>query len=805
MTTTGSGVPLGPLWAIGGVVLGTACQLQQAELWAAWLYVLIGLGIVALGWPPARRRRAAWLLAGAMLGWGLTGVRAVAYQASALAPGLQARDVQVVGRVASLPQLDEQSERFEFVIESAHQGGQALALPGRVQVSWWSLTPERRVMAGERWAFTVRLRPPRALFNQHGFDRELWWWERGLLALAQVREGPSAAAPQRLGLTPWHPIEWVRQQWVQRIERRVPSAREAGVLAALAVGDQNAIAADDWTLFRITGVAHLMSISGLHITGFAWVSTALLGWGWRRAGRHWPSLLLRWPAPHVANWGGLLLAVGYAGLAGWGVPAQRTVCMLAVAVALRASARQWPWPMAWLAVLGVVVLLDPWALLQAGFWLSFVAVALLMLSPAPTHGDGLSPWRRVWSALTRLVVEQARMTVALAPLTLLLFGQASVVGLLANLAAIPWVTLVLTPLSLLGALVPWAWDAAAWAAGVLLAVLAPLAQWPLAQWVRPMAPWPLGALAVLGAALAVMRWPAAWRVAGAMLVLPALLWSPPRPAPGQFEVLALDVGQGSAVLVRTAGHSLLYDTGPRWGPTSNAGERVVVPALQAWGESLDVVMVSHRDSDHAGGSAAVAAAWPAARWWSSFDDRPERRCAAGQRWHWDGVDFEVLHPTAQDHAQARLASNAMSCVLRVSAGGRAAWLSGDLDADREVRLALDRPDLRADLLVAPHHGSRSSSHPALLNVLRPSLAIVQSGYLNRFGHPAPVVLQRYRERGMRWVNSPACGAARWRSDRPGAIDCDRVRWRRYWNAPGQGLVGEGGPALAMLNAGEHSP
>ena len=202
-----------------------------------------GLGIVALGWPPARRRRAAWLLAGAMLGWGLIGVRAVAYQASALAPGLQARDVQVVGRVASLPQLDEQSERFEFVIESAHQGGQALALPGRVQVSWWSLTPERRVMAGERWAFTVRLRPPRALFNQHGFDRELWWWQRGLLALAQVREGPSAAAPQRLGLTPWHPIEWVRQQWVQRIERRVPSAREAGVLAALAVGDQNAIAA----------------------------------------------------------------------------------------------------------------------------------------------------------------------------------------------------------------------------------------------------------------------------------------------------------------------------------------------------------------------------------------------------------------------------------------------------------------------------------------------------------------------------------------------------------------------------------
>ena len=800
-----TGLSLGPLWAVAGVLLGTASQLQQADLWAAWLYAAVGMGAAILRWPTARRRRAAWLLAGALLGWGLSGVRAAAYQAGALAPGSQASDVQVIGRVASLPQMDEQSERFEFVIESARQGGQAVALPGRVQLSWWSLTPERRVMAGERWAFTVRLRPPHGLFNPHGFDRELWWWERGLQAVAQVRDGPSGAAPQRLGMTPWHPIEWVRQQWVLSIERRVSSPREAGLVAALAVGDQNAISADDWTLFRLTGVAHLMSISGLHITGFAWVTTAVLGWGWRRAGRVWPSLLLRWPVPRVANWGGLLLALLYAGLAGWGVPAQRTVFMLAAAVALRASARQWPWPAAWLAVLGLVVLLDPWAMLQAGFWLSFVAVAMLMLSPRPACPEGLSPSRRALAFLQKMVGEQSRLTLALAPLTLLLFGQASVVGLLANLLAIPWVTLVLTPLSLLGACLPWAWEAAAWAAQVMLGVLSPLAHWPMAQLVRPMVPWPLGALAVLGAALAVMRWPMPWRVAGVLLALPALLWSAPRPAAGQFELLALDVGQGSAVLVRTATHSLLYDTGPRWGPTSNAGERVVVPALQALGEAPDVVVVSHRDSDHAGGSAAVAAAWPATRWWSSFDEAPARRCVAGQRWRWDGVDFEVLHPTEQDHVQARLSTNAMSCVLRVSAGGRAAWLSGDLDADREVRLALARPDLRADLMVAPHHGSRSSSHPALLNVLQPTLAIVQSGYLNRFGHPAPVVLQRYRERGIRWVNTPDCGAARWSTERPETIDCARVRLRRYWNAPGSGLQGEAGAPLAMLDSGETSP
>ena len=245
MATTGSGVPLGPLWAIGGVVLGTACQLQQAELWAGWLYVVVGLGAAVLRWPSARRRRAAWLLAGALLGWGLTGVRAVAYQADALDPAWQGREVQVIGRVASLPQLDEQSERFEFLIESAQHEGRPLLLPRRVQLSWWSLTPERRVMAGERWAFTARLRLPHGLFNEHGFDRELWWWERGLQAVAQVRDAPSGAAPQRLGMTPWHPIEWLRQQWVLRIEQRVPSPREAGLVAALAVGDQNAIAAGD--------------------------------------------------------------------------------------------------------------------------------------------------------------------------------------------------------------------------------------------------------------------------------------------------------------------------------------------------------------------------------------------------------------------------------------------------------------------------------------------------------------------------------------------------------------------------------
>jgi competence protein ComEC len=265
------------------------------------------------------------------------------------------------------------------------------------------------------------------------------------------------------------------------------------------------------------------------------------------------------------------------------------------------------------------------------------------------------------------------------------------------------------------------------------------------------------------------------------------VWLPSRPAEGAFEVMAIDVGQGSAVLVRTAGHSLLYDTGPRYGPGSDAGDRVVVPLLRALGEAPDTVVVSHKDSDHAGGSVAVRAAWPHARWLSSFGDG--ERCLAGQRWHWDGVDFEVLHPSPEHFGpdrEGRLPSNAMSCVLRVGNGQRSAWLSGDLDAERETRLAMAQPGLRADLLISPHHGSASSSSPVLLNTLRPSVVLIQSGYRNRFGHPAPLVIERYRERQLHWVASPQCGAALWRSEVPDRVSCHRDQTRRYWHHPGAG-------------------
>ena len=397
--------------------------------------------------------------------------------------------------------------------------------------------------------------------------------------------------------------------------------------------------------------------------------------------------------------------------------------------------------------------------------------------------DGINRERKVIEGDMR---EQALMTLALAPLTLLLFGQVSVVGLLANLVAIPWVSWVVTPLTLLGGLLPALWDLAALALDPLHRLLVFLADSDRAVWSRAAWPWPWALAALAGAVLAVMPWPPLLRCSGLLVLAWALTWTPDRPALGHFRLLALDVGQGSAVLVQTRHHALLHDTGPAWGAAGDAGARVVVPTLKALGVAPDRVVVSHRDTDHAGGARAVRLAWPEATWLSSEASLAPTPCHSGQQWRVDGVHFEVLSPLAEDYTpdgRGRLPSNAMSCVLRVEAAdGTSAVLTGDVDAARETRLALARPDLRTDLLMSPHHGSRSSSSPVLLNVWRPSVVIVQAGFMNRFGHPAADVLERYRARQISVFDSPSCGAAGWHSAAPWQVTCERQHRMRYWHA-----------------------
>jgi competence protein ComEC len=807
-------------------VAGTGLQLQQAGLFPPVVdagLALLGLAVFALAirraglsrpWPAVLLA----LVAFAALAFAVTGLRAASFQSSALAPALEGRDIRVVGVVAAMPQRNDAALRFRLDVESATLDGREVALPPGIYLSWYTgsfggesgaLAPPPALQAGERWQMTVRLKAPHGGSNPHGFDFELWMWEQGLQAVGYVRAGPRDPAPQRLGQTALHPLERARQQVRDAIFQRLlrqpagaggdadedfgrqlrEQARRAGVVAALVVGDQGAIERADWDVFRATGIAHLVSISGLHITMFAWGAALGVGWLWRRFAR----LCLWCPAPSAGLVGGVLLATVYAVFSGWGVPSQRTVCMLATVGLLRLGARRWPWPHVWLLACAVVLAVDPWALLQAGFWLSFVAVGILFASDAGAGGTaasgGTHPLQRLAAQAGASLREQWVITVALTPLTLLLFGQVSVVGLAANALAIPWVTLVLTPLAMGGVLFAPLWDAA-WAVQALSGYLALLLKLPLATLSIAQAPVWAGAVGVLGGVLLVVRLPWRLRLLGLPLLLPVVLWSAPGPPLGHFELLAADVGQGNAVLVRTAHHALLYDAGPRFSRESDAGHRVLVPLLRALDVRLDTLVLSHRDSDHVGGAPAILAMQPQVALLSSIEDdhvlrvlHPVTRCEAGQHWQWDGVDFEFLHPLPRDYGTAQK-PNAMSCTLRITNGRQAALLAGDLEAAQEslllARSRLGDSPLRADVLLAPHHGSKTSSSPALLDAVAPRFVLVQSGYRNRFGHPAAPVVARYEERNIQVIDSPHCGASIWRSDQPDSVQCQRQAQARYW-------------------------
>jgi competence protein ComEC len=773
---------------------GVFWQLGWAELPPPRLMLGGAAGAVALlAWATRAKRLLPACVALAILAAALTGLRAEHRLAQRLALALEGADLKLTGVIASLPQRQADAQRFVFEVESALHQGQPVKVPARISLAWFraaqddvlSIGPDTRLAAGQRWRFGARLRRPHGLANPHGFDFELWLFERGLGATGSVRA--TAAQPaELLRSDAAQPVERARQRISDAIAAQVRDVRAAGVLAALAVGDQSAIERNDWDLFRDTGVAHLMSISGLHVTMFAWLARALVGALWRRSRR----LVHAVATPHAARWGGLAAATAYALLAGWGVPAQRTLWMLATAALLATLGLRWPWPLVLLLAAVVVAAIDPWALLQPGFWLSFVAVGLLLFAAPPPRDTParVSLPQRLGRLMRGGLRTQVVATLGLAPLTLLFFQQVSLVGFVANLVAIPLVTLLITPLALLGALWPMLWTAGAVSVQTLSAFLAALAG-PQAVWSAAVAPPWAQALGLLGGVLLVAPLPWRVRTLAALMLLPLLLPTPPRPAPGQFELVALDVGQGSAVLLRTHAHLLVYDTGPRYGE-ADAGERVLLPLLRARGERrVDLLVLSHGDGDHIGGAASLLAALPVAQITSSLPAdhpllrgaTPHRRCTAGERWVWDGVAFEWLHPAADGEARATT-PNALSCVLRVhDAAGRVALLTGDIEAAQEAALVERVGDkLRADVLLVPHHGSRTSSSAAFVAAVAPRFAVVQAGYRNRWGHPVPAVVQRYLDRGSAVLRSDTCGAWTWQA---GQAHCERDRRRRYWQAP----------------------
>jgi competence protein ComEC len=782
--------------------LGVWLLQQQPELPGAALSSLLaagGLLVVLRGTHPAVRASrilmglAVWFGAGFFWAAALAHVR----MSDALPAAWEGRDISIVGVVASLPQPYERSVRFDFDVERVLTDG--ARVPRRITLSWWK-SPARDggpgiavdFRAGERWHLLVRLRRPRGTANPHGFDYEAWLLERGIRATGYVRAKGGNRRIESMVHRPAYWVEAARESLRQRIKRALPDAPYAGVVVALGIGDQRAIPAEQWQVFTRTGVNHLMSISGLHVTMVSGLAFALVYWLWRRRS----GLVLRLPAQEAATLGGLAAAFAYTLLAGCAVPAQRTLYMLVVAAVFLWLGVTSSVATILAAALLAVLLLDPWAVLAPGFWLSFGAVAVILFV---TVGRVQAPhWLKTW-----LHVQWA-ITVGLVPLLLALFQQVSIISPVANAVAIPIVSLVVVPLTLLGMLLPF--DFVLHAAHGIMEACGRLLEWmsavPAAVWQQHAPPAWSVPVAVCGALWLLLPrgFPARWL--GAVCLLPLFLAPRPELGEGEVRLTVLDVGQGLAVVAQTRGHALLYDTGPAFGPEADSGNRIVVPFLRAAGLArLDGLVVSHDDIDHTGGALSVLQALPVDWLLTSLADMDPLplmaeqpfRCFSGQHWEWDGVHFEVLYPGPASYDDASLKDNDRSCVVKITAPGGTVLLPADIERRGETALVQAAPDaLRAAVLVAPHQGSRTSSSVDFVESVNPDVVIFPVGYRNRFGHPHEVVVDRYRALGSRIYRTDRDGALTLTLRAAGSIHTAayRATYRRYWQTP---IVGDAPP------------
>ncbi|MBX8468150.1 MULTISPECIES: DNA internalization-related competence protein ComEC/Rec2 [unclassified Pseudomonas] len=714
--------------------------------------LLLVLPWVALMLLPFRSYPLAFLL----LGFTWAGFNAQMALNDRLPSRLDGETRWVEGRVVGLPQNAEGVVRFELAdARSRHE-----KLPSLMRLAWYA-GPE--VKSGERWRLAVKLKRPGGLLNPDAFDYEAWLLAQRIGATGTVKDGERLA-----------PAQWAWRDSIRQRLLAVDAQGRNGALAALVLGDGSGLSREDWQTLQDTGTVHLLVISGQHIGLLAALMYALVA-GLARVGI-WP---LRWPWLPWACGLAFTAALGYGLLAGFDVPVRRACVMVALVLLWRLRFRHlgaW-WPL--LLAFNGVLLMDPLASLRPGLWLSFIAVAVLIF----TFGGRLGPWRW-WQTWTRA---QWLIAIGLCPVLVALSLPISLSGPLANLLAVPWVSFAVLPPALLGTLllpIPYVGEGLLWLAGGLIdglfRALALIAgRWP--AWVPTTMEWWIWALGGLGALLLLLPRGVPLRSLGWPLLL--VLAFPPRErlAEGAADVWQLDVGQGLAILIRTRHHTLLYDSGPRFGDF-DLGERVVLPALRKLGvEHLDLMLLSHADADHAGGALAVAKGLPVSRVISGDPPGlPEALnaevCESGRQWQWDGVAFHLWQ-----WADAR-DSNQRSCVLQIEANGERLLLTGDIDSAAERDLLNSALAVHTQWLQAPHHGSRSSSSMALLKTLQPQAVLISRGQGNSFGHPHPTVIARYRKQGIHIHDSAEQGAIHLQLGRFQPARSMRQQ-RRFWRDP----------------------
>lgn len=740
-------------------LLGLISPLMLEQLPPLWL--VGGLFLLALWlWPWGQGGR---FVAVALFGliWALAGHWFTLHER--LPHELDQQTLSIEGRIAGLPEATATGWRFQLSNARVRETGASLPF---MRVHWYAGEP---AMQGEFWQFEARLRRPRGMSNPGTFDYEAWLYAQGIGALASIRSGKRLDRQQGGG------IDGMRSHVRDRLLLALGSTPGTERLLALIVGDRSVLSREDWLVLQATGTSHLMVISGLHVGLLAAAVFGLI----TLLGR-FGLLRLAFPRIWLAAPLAILAAAVYAALAGFAVPTQRALLMVTLVLLARLLFRQpGPW-FFWLTAMCLVVMFDPAAPLLAGFWLSFMAVGLLVFGMAGRLRQSGLWWR--WGRAQWVIF------IGLWPWLLLWGMPGSLIAPVINILAIPWVSLVVVPAALLGTLleltmgISWLLWLAAEALNALFVALEWAAMWHMPSylafpgWIN----WGLGMVGILGllSPLARIVW------LPALACLPVLLASPqPRPADGELWVTVLDVGQGLSVLLQTRRHALLYDAGARLSSGFDLGEAVVYPALVTLGvDRLDVLLLSHADNDHAGGAGAMVERMPVSRVIAGQqeDQEPElqaQACRPGESWNWEGVNFEIIYS-----APAPAPANERSCVLRVSSGENAILLTGDIGIRGEYQM-LGR-NLSAELLLAPHHGSRTSSSYAFIRAVEPSWVVFSSGHHNRFNHPHPNVVARYRELAVEPVYTSRAGALRFVLD-----GRDSVRWdwgwrdsaRRFWH------------------------
>lgn len=806
-------------------MLGTAWVQLWPQLWSiTWQAVAAAVSLFGLAVAYALKNvyvryglalGAAFLLAITNANW-----HASALQLQQLPSHEENKPFKLLIQVDSLVRLKPDSRSFRAKVLEARPNH----VPETISLTWsnpeWGgpYAPSQAydfplIKPGQIWQVTAFLKTPHGARNPNGFDYESYVFAQNIRALGSIRGTPKLISekPRR-----WS-ISLAAEMWRHKLREAmlpyVSSLRWGGVILALSIGDQASINAADWEVFNRTGLTHLVSISGTHVTLLASFSALLFAFGWRRLRFFGKSVPEYVPAAVAAGSFALLIAGLYSLTAGWGVPARRTFIMFAVTIFTLLIRLPMSITQIIAAAAVMVLFFDPMAIISTGFWLSFGAV-LVLVACANWWGDvlwtgGQSHWEKGWQKWRMVGVWQLVISVALLPPLAFLFFELSLVSPLSNAYAIPIIGLLVTPLALLFALLsllPFAWlaEGVLWIAHSLLLFMMHITVWlseqPLASLPAAKPPLWVLLLALFGLTMALMpkAFPFAW--IGWGLVIPALFWRNPALLEGEWRLHALDVGQGSAVIVETASTVLLFDTGIRRSPENDEGLRTIKPYLRSLGHTkIDTLVLSHADLDHVGGTRSVLQFFPVQQSYSSFDVdaylKREARllgsqatkvslpwaqniCERGQSWVVDGVHFRFVWPNG--FLGEKSDKNANSCVLELKGAYHRALLTGDIGVAQEKQL-VEAGLAKQDVVVVGHHGSKTSSGQLWVDQLQSQIAIAQVGWWSRYGHPHEEVQQRWQQSGAQFLRTDHHGGLIIYSNEKGLeTHIERITRGRYW-------------------------